>query len=127
MLSNIFSAVLPLRPSRPEPTPPRDISPSSTSSDSDDASDGVPETQPEPFFPALWDVLKVRYLLQWKVPNGLPKELVDLIVDAAEYWPSWEQSMEGERHVQKDQDQVLLKTVPLCYDRQVRTVGCGYN
>lgn len=74
------------------------------------------------FYPSLWDVLKVRYLLQWRVrKEGLPAELVDAIIDAAEYWPSTEQQMEGRRVISTDRDQVLLKTVPLCYDRKVCT------
>lgn len=75
------------------------------------------------FYPSLWDVLKVRYMLQWKAfKASLPVELVDAIVDAAEYWPSTEREMEGgKRIISKDRDQVLLKTVPLCYDRKVCT------
>lgn len=75
------------------------------------------------FYPSLWDVLKVRYLLQWKTCKaGLPVELVDAIVDAAEYWPSTVREMEGgARIISQDRDQVLLKTVPLCYDRKVCT------
>ncbi|KAJ5204131.1 uncharacterized protein N7498_005010 [Penicillium cinerascens] len=85
-----------------------------------------PARQPESiadtriFYPSLWDVLKVRYILQWKAyQQSLPAELVDAIVDAAEYWPSTERRMEGiKRFISKDRDQVLLKTVPLCYDRK---------
>lgn len=75
------------------------------------------------FYPSLWDVLKVRYMLQWKAfKASLPVELVDAIVDAAEYWPSTEREMEGgKRIISTDRDQVLLKTVPLCYDRKVCT------
>lgn len=87
----------------------------------------APASQPESiadtgiFYPSLWDVLKVRYLLQWKAyQQSLPAELVDAIVDAAEYWPSTERRMEGiKRIIAKDRDQVLLKTVPLCHDRKV--------
>lgn len=74
------------------------------------------------YFPSIWDVFKVRYLLQWKLTKGFPAELVDEIIDAAEYWPSIEHHMveENERRViLNDQDQVLLKTVPLCYSRKV--------
>lgn len=73
------------------------------------------------FYPNLWDVLKVRYLLQRRVSKeGLPVELVDTIVDAAEYWPStWRRMEGGKRVIVSDRDQVLLKTVPLCYDRKV--------
>lgn len=72
------------------------------------------------YFPTLQDVLKVRYLLQWKIPNGFPTELVDVIVDAAEYWPSFEcRKKDGRTIIRNDHDQVVLKTVPLCFDRQV--------
>lgn len=84
----------------------------------------LPGLGPEEFNPSLWDVLKVRYLLQWKLTVGLPEELVDMIIDAAEYWPSIEQKLQGHRIIQKDCDQVLLKTVPLCYDRNVCRPGC---
>lgn len=88
-------------------------------SDSDEPSKQPPHVKAEPFFPSLWDVLRVRYLLQRKLSRRLPEELVDLIIDAAEYWPSVERSMEGSRDIRKDRDKVLLKTVPLCYDRKV--------
>lgn len=54
----------------------------------------APEPGPEPFYPSLFDVFKVRHVLRWKIkPNGIPVELVDLIVDTAEYWPSIKTSM----------------------------------
>lgn len=87
--------------------------------DSDGSDECIPDPEPEGFNPTLVDVLNVRHLLQWKLPRGLPEELIDMIVDAAEYWPSTEQKMQTQRTIQKDCDQVLLKTVPLCYDRNV--------
>jgi hypothetical protein len=98
------------------PGPPNNVT---NNSDSEASAEDLPEPEPEVFYPSLWDVLKVRYLLQWKLANGLPEELIDLIVDAAEYWPSVEHKMQEKRNIQKDCDQVLLKTVPLCYDRNV--------
>lgn len=93
---------------------------------SNDRNEDACTRQPEPlsdaatFYPNLWDVLKTRYILQWKAfQQSLPAELVDAIIDAAEYWPSTERRMEGIRRVANDRDQVLLKTVPLCYDRKV--------
>ncbi|KAJ5628302.1 hypothetical protein N7490_010530 [Penicillium lividum] len=88
-----------------------------------DAPSNEPETDPEAglFFPDIWDVFKVRYLLQWKLREGFPVELVDQILDAAEYWPSTQHHMveKGDcRVVHNDCDQVLLKTVPLCYSRK---------
>ncbi|KAJ5286844.1 hypothetical protein N7478_002530 [Penicillium angulare] len=94
------------------------------------ATRGPPRKSPSPspspletneFFPSLLDVLKVRYTLQWKLREGFPVELIDEIIDDAEYWPSTEHHMEeGDQHtvIGTDRDQVLLKTVPLCYDRK---------
>ncbi|KAJ5180434.1 hypothetical protein N7492_003644 [Penicillium capsulatum] len=96
----------------------------------EDADSSSPQPEPESesklqptvktaeYFPSLWDVLKIRYLLQWKISGGLPVELVDVIIDAAEYWPSIECRMKDEVVVGTDRDRVLLKTVPLCYDRK---------
>ncbi|OJJ31851.1 hypothetical protein ASPWEDRAFT_116823 [Aspergillus wentii DTO 134E9] len=72
--------------------------------------------EPESFCPSLWDVLKTRHVLQWKVvPGGMPAEIVDLIVDAAEYWPSSVVTMQGSTIIRNDRDRVILKTDPLCY------------
>jgi hypothetical protein len=72
------------------------------------------------FYPGLLDVLKVRHILLWKVkPEGLPTEVVDMIVDAGEYWPSNEFTMGERRVIRKDVDEVLLCTTPLCYDEKV--------
>jgi hypothetical protein len=78
-----------------------------------------PDPDTENFFPTLWDVLKVRYILQWKLKKLVPPELVDSIIDQAEYWPSMKHVMEGQRRIPWDRDQVLFKTVPLCFDRKV--------
>ncbi|KAJ5902383.1 hypothetical protein N7495_002911 [Penicillium taxi] len=98
--------------SRLFPRSPRDSIP-------DDASDK--SFQATEFFPSVFDVLKVRFLLQWKLKEGLPVELIDAIIDEAEYWPSTECHMEDEtrRVIHKDRDQVLMKTVPLCFDRAI--------
>ncbi|THC91528.1 hypothetical protein EYZ11_009014 [Aspergillus tanneri] len=67
------------------------------------------EESQEPHYPTLYDVLKTRHLLRWKVvPEGLPLEIVDLIVDAAEYWASVESKMNGHRVIRQDGDQVLI-------------------
>ncbi|CAG8921077.1 unnamed protein product [Penicillium salamii] len=86
-------------------------------SESDDSIDTTSESGNVIFNPGLMDVLKVRFLLQWKLTTGVPEELVDMIIDAAEYWPSIEHTIDEQRTIHKDCDQVLLKTVPLCYDR----------
>lgn len=78
-----------------------------------------PDPDTENFFPTLWDVLKVRYTLQWKLKKLVPPELVDAIIDEAEYWPSTKHVMEGQRRILWDRDQVLFKTVPLCFERKV--------
>lgn len=78
-----------------------------------------PDPEENNFFPSLWDVLKVRYILQWKLKKIVPPELVDAIIDEAEYWPSTRHVMDGRRTIQWDRDQVLFKTVPLCFDRKV--------
>ncbi|CAI7665053.1 unnamed protein product [Penicillium bialowiezense] len=94
----------------------------SNGSESDGSVESLPESNSRPvtFNPKLMDVLKVRFLLQWKLPTGLPEELVDMIIDAAEYWPSTEHIIDEHRTIHKDRDQVLLKTVPLCYDRNAQ-------
>lgn len=76
---------------------------------------------PTTFYPSVADVLKVRFTLRWKiVAEGLPQEIVDMIIDAAEYWASAEVKMEGStRVIRQDGDQVLVRTVPLCYDPEV--------
>ncbi|KAL2824504.1 hypothetical protein BDW59DRAFT_147440 [Aspergillus cavernicola] len=71
------------------------------------------------FYPALYDVLQVRHIfLQMVASEGLPLEVVDMIVDAAEYWPSNEFKLEEKRTIQKDVDQAVLCTSPLCYDEK---------
>ncbi|KAL2854297.1 hypothetical protein BJY01DRAFT_44488 [Aspergillus pseudoustus] len=86
------------------------------------APEGQPPDAPnldDEFYPALFDVLKVRHILLWKIrPEGLPAEVVDMIVDVAEYWPSVEFAMEERRVIRKDVDEVLLCTTPLCYDEK---------
>jgi hypothetical protein len=101
------------------PGPPNNVT---NNSDPEAPAEGLPQPEPvlEIFYPSLLDVLKVRYLLQWKLKNGLPEELIDMIVDEAEYWPSVLHKMQEKKIIQKDCDQTLLKTVPLCYDRHVR-------
>ncbi|KKK24560.1 hypothetical protein P175DRAFT_0505613 [Aspergillus ochraceoroseus IBT 24754] len=78
-----------------------------------------PEQAEQQFYPGIYDVLKVRHILAWKViAGGVPAEVVDMIIDAAEYWPSVEFRMEGQRIIRKDVDQALVRTSPLCYDER---------
>lgn len=74
----------------------------------------------EPSDSGLYDVFKVRHILRWKVfPGGLPPEIVDLIIDAAEYWPWTEISMNEKTVIRQDMDQELLRSLPLCFDKKV--------
>ncbi|KAJ5491504.1 hypothetical protein N7539_003071 [Penicillium diatomitis] len=84
------------------------------------------ESEDQESRPDAWDVLQVRALLQWRL--GMPVEIIDQIIDTAEYWPSTTVKMtipqdRSHRHIRKDRDQVLLKTVPLCFDRKVGLCG----
>lgn len=73
----------------------------------------------EPFYPCVDDVLKARYVLRWKTrPEGLPMEIVDMIIDTAEYWPSTAVSV-GNVVIRQDRDRELVRTVPLCFDKEV--------
>ncbi|KAE8150986.1 hypothetical protein BDV25DRAFT_153494 [Aspergillus avenaceus] len=95
--------------------------PSTTSNDSDmgnqhSAESDSPE-QEEEYNPSLEDVLKTRYILRWKTtPEGLPAEIVDIIIDSAEYWPSVEVATNDASHITQDKDRVVVRTTPLCYD-----------
>ncbi|KAJ5247013.1 hypothetical protein N7468_001996, partial [Penicillium chermesinum] len=103
-----------------------DSNPEST----DRQGEGTPvrtKTRNEVFSGSAWDALKVRHILRRKVGKGLPNELVDKIMDAAEYWASEmaymavmpERSRQGNRViVRQDHDMVVLKTVPLCFTKQ---------
>ncbi|KAE8372364.1 hypothetical protein BDV26DRAFT_102306 [Aspergillus bertholletiae] len=100
-----------------EPEPPSKMGNQNTTTNENDGS-----TDSEIFYPELYDALKVRYLLRWKIiPEGLPVEIVDMIVDAAEYWPSIEATLGEKRIIRQDGDQVLVRTAPLCYDE--KTLG----
>lgn len=113
---------LPLR-RRPNRLPPNNNNDDSNTPPAEDTQDSSPED--DTFYPSCFDVLKVRYLLQhiWQWTRGsqelLPVEIVDMIVDAAEYWASSESVLEGETVIRKDQDQIILTMVPLCHDVQV--------
>ncbi|RJE21408.1 hypothetical protein PHISCL_06239 [Aspergillus sclerotialis] len=79
----------------------------------------VPEPGPEPLYPNISDVLKTRHVLRWKIrEEGLPMEIVDMIIDAAEYWPSTEVRLGKRVVIRQDRDQELVRTVPLCFDEE---------
>ena len=84
-----------------------------------DDADGSPDNNQ--YYPTLDDVLRTRHVLAWKiVPEGLPSEIVDMIVDAAEYWPSTVTRLQKKMVVHQDRDAVVVVTQPLCYDEIVR-------
>ncbi|KAF7161751.1 hypothetical protein CNMCM6106_008904 [Aspergillus hiratsukae] len=98
-------------PRRPPFNDPDDANPSSSEPAQDTASDI--------FYPGLFDVFKVRYILRWKIiSEGLPVEIVDMIMEAAEYWPSIEARMDTRTIIRQDHDRELLRTAPLCYDEK---------
>lgn len=85
-----------------------------------DDTEPAPDPEPEQFYPSLRDVFQVRAILRRGiVPGGLPVEIVDLIVDAAEYWPSVEAKIGEKIIIRQDGDRECLRTPPLCYE-QVR-------
>ncbi|WEW61874.1 hypothetical protein PRK78_007371 [Emydomyces testavorans] len=96
----------------------------------------------EEYFPSVSDVLCVQaFLSHLKIGNGtrqrdegqsqvggdqgdhvdegqadrLPVEIVDMILDGADYWASIETKMDGPRVIRQDQDAEVLKTGGLCY------------
>ncbi|OJJ46273.1 hypothetical protein ASPZODRAFT_16874 [Penicilliopsis zonata CBS 506.65] len=80
----------------------------------------------EIYYPSVVDVLKVRHMLRWKIgPGGFPVEIVDMIIDAAEYWPSVEKRMKKPVIIPQDLDRELVRSVPLCYDES--TLGSPSN
>lgn len=97
--------------------------------DSDDtspsSSEPAQDTALDIFYPGVFDVFKVRYILRWKITSeGLPMEIVDMIMEAAEYWPSIEARMDTRTIIRQDDDRELLRTAPLCYDEVVRCRSC---
>lgn len=89
-----------------------------SSDDSDDSDDNDNDNESDIYHPSLFDVFKTRYLLQWKVvAGGIPAEIVDLIIDEAEYWASTEAKMDKSTVIVSDCDRELLRTGPLCYEK----------
>ena len=76
------------------------------------------------YYPSISDVCKTREVLHQlgksrnenKNGIGLPTELVDMIIDEAEYWPSVLTEMPKPVIVQDSTDKRCLLTPPLCYD-----------
>jgi hypothetical protein len=97
--------------------------------DSDDtnpsSSEPAQDTAADTFYPGLFDVFKVRHILRWKIiSEGLPMEILDMIMEAAEYWPSIEARMDTRTIIRQDHDRELLRTAPLCYDEAVCSRAC---
>jgi hypothetical protein len=100
----------PILPAFPESTEPKT---SSSSGSTAPEEDGV-------FYPSMEDVLQVRDILRRAGPReatGLPNEVVDMIVDDAEYWPSVATKLESTPFgIGADGDRECMRTRPLCYD-----------
>ncbi|TPX24775.1 hypothetical protein DIZ76_010218 [Coccidioides immitis] len=92
----------------------------------------------EEYYPSINDVLCVReFLLHFQLrkvcqhegeerkgkgdvatpghTERLPVEIIDMILDHAEYWPSVETKIEAKRVIRQDQDAEILRTGGLCY------------
>ena len=90
----------------------------------DDYADDNAENIDNTYYPSISDVCKTRAVLYQlgKSRNenengiGLPTELVDMIIDEAEYWPSVLTKMPKAVSVQKSTHEQCLLTPPLCYD-----------
>lgn len=71
------------------------------------------------FYPSMEDVLEVRDLLRQMRPSArrsVPDEVVDMIIDEAEYWPSVVTSLNTTPFViGADDDKECLRTPPLCF------------
>ncbi|CRG92166.1 Nucleolar protein 12 [Talaromyces islandicus] len=72
------------------------------------------------FYPSLNEVLETRDLLRRMGPGAygstMPNEIVDMIIDEAEYWPSVVTSLNTTPFViGTDGDKECLRTPPLCF------------
>lgn len=118
--------VLPSYPHHPEPMTSSKISGSDADAESTDASPSDTADQEE-FYASLQDVIQVRNILRrlWSSSSStsqrkkvaLPDEVIDMILDEAEYWPSVVTSLRTTPFViATDGDRECLRTPPLCYD-----------
>jgi len=90
----------------------------------DDCVDGNADDVDNTYYPSIGDVCKTRAVLHQLGKSrkendngiGLPTELVDMIIDEAEYWPSVLTRMPRPVSAQNDTDKQCLLTPPLCYD-----------
>ncbi|KAI5297006.1 Phosphotransferase enzyme, partial [Ascosphaera pollenicola] len=98
---------------------------------SSSSSNSADSTLANVFYPSFDDVETVRGLLLrplWRQDHrssrGLPPELINMILDWAEYWPSAYAEMEEDEHIiAQDRDSVLVTTPPLCYDMKALVRG----
>lgn len=103
--------------SRQNAEPETSSKPSGSSLDTHDESRQGHENQE--FYPSIEDVLEVRNLLRRMGPSAqrsVPDEIVDMIIDEAEYWPSVVTSLNTTPFViGADGDKECLRTPPLCF------------
>ncbi|OKL56961.1 hypothetical protein UA08_07799 [Talaromyces atroroseus] len=122
-------AVLPSYPQHQEPRADSRISGSDSDARKKDASRVSAHENGnghEEYYPSLDDVSEVRDILRrsWPCPSSsrprkvtLPDEVIDMILDEAEYWPSVVTTLRTTPFViSTDGDRECLRTAPLCYD-----------
>jgi hypothetical protein len=126
--------VLPSYPDHQEPRTSSKISGSESNARNSDArspSTSDNRNDQEGYYPSLEDVSEVRDILRrlWSSSSSLsslslsprnvtlPDEVIDIILDEAEYWPSMVTTLRTTPFViSTDGDRECLKTPPLCYD-----------
>lgn len=124
-------SVLPSYPNHAEAKTSSNIS-GSSDTDSEEKVTTDSNGNKKEFYPCLEDVSQVRLILRqlWSSPssssspatNGhrdvsLPDEVIDIILDEAEYWPSIVTKLKTTPFViAADGDRECLRTPPLCYD-----------
>lgn len=80
--------------------------------------------RPEAWQPAIVDILRMRRILVKASINGLPIELINTILDYAEYWPHVSASKTKPIVARGDsshQDVLVIRTPPIC---ALATAGC---
>ncbi|KAH8701087.1 hypothetical protein BGW36DRAFT_357716 [Talaromyces proteolyticus] len=77
-----------------------------------------PGDEKREFYPSIEDVVNIRDLLHrlGLKRQAIPNEIVDMIIDEAEYWPSVVTTLETTPYVvRSDEDRECLRTPPLCF------------
>ncbi|KAL1990282.1 hypothetical protein VTN49DRAFT_6121 [Thermomyces lanuginosus] len=80
----------------------------------------IPKDDDDTFYPSLDQVQEVREILR-HIRKGkeelVPDEVVDMILDEAEYWPSISATLHpAPIDISQDRDKECLRTAPLCID-----------